>query len=242
MPGSLRRVMTVVRPKQAGGVCQAWFRSITFEVPMFLGDLWMVYRSIGGHCPSPISAGVLRLGIAVVGAGLALAASPVSEDPALARAFGSGVHAYFSGDYQRAYDDLTQAVEAGTEDPRTLYFRGLAARKLGRLDEAEADFTRASEQESEGTGAWPVSRSLERVQGSDRLALERHRMRARVVALQRDQTAIERRYSGIQRRQPEVLRAQRPEGLESDPAPGFLDAESVVKPAEAAEAVERPEE
>lgn len=30
MPGSLRRVMTVVRPEQAGGVCQAWFRSIAF--------------------------------------------------------------------------------------------------------------------------------------------------------------------------------------------------------------------
>ena len=45
------------------------------------------------------------------------------EDQAITRAYGSGVHAYFSGDYQRAYEDLTQALEAGTKDPRALYFR-----------------------------------------------------------------------------------------------------------------------
>lgn len=173
----------------------------------------------------------------------ASAMPPVFEDSALARAYGSGVHAYFSGDFQKTYDDLTQAIEAGIEDPRAFYFRGLAARKLGRLDEAEADFATASDKEAEGTGGWPVSRSLERVQGSDRLALERYRMRARVAALQREREAVERRYSGIQRRQPDVLRGRRPEGLNVDPAPGFLDAESVLPPEEAAEeAAERREE
>ena len=186
-------------------------------------------------------------GLAAIWAGSSSATPPVHEDPALARAYGSGVHAYFSCDYQRAYDDLTQAVEAGTQDPRAFYFRGLAARKLGRLDEAEADFATASEREAGGTGAWPVSRSLERVQGPDRLALERYRTRARVAALQRDREAIERRYSGIERRQPDVLRVRRPEGFEIDPAPGFLDAESVVTPDEIAEeaadeAAERREE
>ena len=186
-------------------------------------------------------------GLAAIWAGSGSATPPAYEDPALARAYGSGVHAYFSNDYQRAYDDLTQAVEAGTQDPRAYYFRGLAARKLGRLDEAEADFSTASEREAEGTGAWPVSRSLERVQGPDRLALERYRIRARVAAFQRDQAAIERRYSGIERRQPDLLRVLRPEGFEIDPAPGFLDSESVVTPEEIAEeaadeAAERREE
>jgi tetratricopeptide (TPR) repeat protein len=191
---------------------------------------------------------IVALGISwtAICTGSAWAVPPVHEDPALARAYGSGVHAYFAHDYQRAYDDLTQAVEAGTTDPRALYFRGLAARKLGRLDEAEADFAAAADREAEGTGGWPVSRSLERVQGTDRLALERYRMRARVAMLQRDHEAMERRYSGIQRRQPDVLRMQRPEGLEIDPAPGFLDAESVIRPADdgaaADEAAERLEE
>ena len=171
----------------------------------------------------PFALGILAAGLTAAGASPALALPPVHEDQAITRAYGSGVHAYFSGDYQRAYEDLTQALEAGTKDPRALYFRGLAARKLGRLDEAEADFATGAAREADDAGGWPVSRSLERVQGSDRLALERYRMRARVAFLQQQQEAIERRYSGIQRRQPGVLRGQRPEGLDVNPAPGFID-------------------
>ena len=64
---------------------------------------------------------------------------PHTEDAAVARAMGSGVHSYFGGDYQRAYEDLTEAIAAGSGDPRALYFRGLAARRMGRIDEAEAE-------------------------------------------------------------------------------------------------------
>ena len=102
------------------------------------------------------------------------------ENLALARTYGAGVHAYFSGDFDRCYDELTAAIEAGSEDPRALYFRGLAALRLGRLDEAEADFSSGAMLESRVIGGWPVSRSLERVQGHDRIQLERHRTRARV--------------------------------------------------------------
>ncbi|MFM1904161.1 MAG: hypothetical protein RLZZ440_2061, partial [Planctomycetota bacterium] len=146
----------------------------------------------------------------------------VPDDQAVVRMYGGGVHAFFSGDYQQAYDDLTQSIEAGTDDPRAFYFRGLAARKLGRLDEAEADFATGSRRETENLGAWPVARSLERVQGPDRLALERYRREARVAAVQQQREAIERRYSGIQRRQPDLLRPQRPEGVAVDLSPEFL--------------------
>jgi hypothetical protein len=147
----------------------------------------------------------------------------VPEDAAIATLYGGGVHAFFSGDYQRAYDDLSQAVEAGTKDPRAFYFRGLAARKLGRLDESEADFVTGARREAEGLGGWPVARSLERVQGLERLALEQHRNQARVAAVQQERRAVERRYSGIQQRQPDLLRVQRPEGVAGDGVPGFLD-------------------
>jgi hypothetical protein len=53
---------------------------------------------------------------------------------------------------------------------------------------------------------------LERVQGSERLALERHRTRARVAMLQRRRDADRRRYSDIEDAQPDVLRRRRPEG------------------------------
>lgn len=128
----------------------------------------------------------------------------------LAASYGSGVHAYFAGDYDRSYQDLSAAIEGGTTDPRVWYFRGLAALRLGRIDEAEADFTTAAERESRGTGGWPVARSLERVQGVDRLRLERHRVRARVAALQRDQEAVRRRYSEIEDAEADVLRRRRP--------------------------------
>jgi hypothetical protein len=147
-------------------------------------------------------------------AAIAVPAAPAPaqtlENLSLARTYGAGVHAYFSGDFDRSYDELTAAVEAGSEDPRTRYFRGLAALRLGRLDEAEADFSEGADLEARALGGWPVSRSLERVQGHDRLRLERHRVRARVAALQRDRAAEQRRYSGIEDAQPEVLRRRGP--------------------------------
>jgi hypothetical protein len=137
-------------------------------------------------------------------------------------------------------DFLPYATEIA--DPRAWYFRGLAALRLGRTDEAEADFTEGAERESRDAGVWPVSRSLERVQGPERLQLERHRIRARVAALQRDREAVKRRYSGIEDVQPEMLRRIRPvERLPASKQNPFADkptpaesapAESVPAPAE----------
>jgi hypothetical protein len=166
----------------------------------------------------------------------------MTEVTALARAYGAGVHAYFSGDAQRAYDDLTQAIEAGTRDPRAWYFRGLAALKLGRLDEAEADFSTAATRETDAAGDWAVSRSLERVQGHDRLALERHRVRARVAGYEQRRQAVERRYSQIESLQTEMLRERRPEGTTPDPSEKFggedIPAAPITPPSAPAEPVE----
>ena len=66
------------------------------------------------------------------------AASAQAQDAAvLGQMYGSGVHAYFSGDYVGAHDQLTLAADGGTVDPRCYYFRGLAYLKLGRQEEAE---------------------------------------------------------------------------------------------------------
>lgn len=140
----------------------------------------------------------------------AMSAPTTAEPMPLATAFGSGAHAFFACDYQRAYDELSNAIQAGTEDPRAWYFRGLAALRLGRIDEAEADFSSGAERESRGWGTWPVSRSLERVQGPDRLTLERHRARARVAMLQQRRETIERRYSGVDSVGDDVQRRRRP--------------------------------
>ena len=149
----------------------------------------------------------------------------LTEDAAVKRALGTGVHAFYACDYQQAYDDLTEVVAAGSRDPRALYFRGLAARRMGRIDEAEADFSEAARLEAAAIGQWPVSQTLERVQGQDRLALERHRIRGRIAGIQAGREAELRRYSELETTQDTYLRRRRPAVGERDPAAPFGDEE-----------------
>lgn len=168
----------------------------------------------------------------LVACGATVSAAPTIESLPLAAAYGSGVHSYFAGDYQRAYDELSQAIEGGTADPRAWYYRGLTALKLGRTDESEADFSAAASREAEGTGNWPVAKSLERVQGCDRLKLERHRTRARVAQIQEDRRRGQLRYLDVERAAPEVLRTRRPiVERRIDEANPFERAEDVPAPA-----------
>ena len=112
-----------------------------------------------------------------------------AEDPAVAAAYGTGVHRYNEGQFQQSFDTLSRVVAIGTDDPRVYYFRGLAALRLGRRDEAIADFSEGADLETAGWSIRTVSRSLERVQGPDRLLLERSRSRARLAIAQAQRPA-----------------------------------------------------
>jgi hypothetical protein len=169
----------------------------------------MAIWRVGGRLDHGLRGLAAACAMAVAGTGVAEAVPTIDSLP-LAASYGSGVHSYFAGDYGRSYDDLSQAIEGGTLDPRAYYFRGLAALKLGRMDEAEADFTAGAAREAEGTGSWPIARSLERVQGCDRLKLERHRTRARVASLQENRRRNELRYLDVERGEADVLRRRRP--------------------------------
>ncbi len=163
------------------------------------------------------------------------------ENLSVARTFGAGVHAYFSGAYDRSYDDMTAVIEAGSEDPRARYFRGLAALRMGRLDEAEADFSSGADLEARAIGNWRISSSLERVQGAERLQLERHRVRARVALLQQDLTAARKRYSDIEAAQPGVLRSRRPAAeRRGDAANPFAEDAAPPPPAPEPEPIPEP--
>lgn len=152
--------------------------------------------------------------VIVVGGGSLPAAEFAGEDPLAVRdTIGDGIHAFHAGDYDRAYDSLTNAIEAGTEDARCYYFRGLAALRLGRTHEAQADFVTGADRELSSGSIRRVSQSLERVQGHDRLSLERFRARARLGALQRDREAYSRRYSAIEDASGDVRRRRRPEDI-----------------------------
>lgn len=169
-------------------------------------------------------AGAASIGACAVAAALIMTSAVAREDGILAVAYGNGVHAYYSGDYQRSYDELSTTIEGGTQDPRAFYFRGLAALKLGRLDEAEADFALGANAEAAGRGNWPVGRSLERIQGEPRLQLEKHRVRARMTALQQRREAIVRHYSQVEAARPDAQRSRRPESLPGIPTPGDASA------------------
>lgn len=162
------------------------------------------------------------------------------EEPGVVRdAIGGGIHAYHAGDFSRAYDDLTAAIEAGTSDPRTYYFRGLAALRLGRTSEADADFASGAEREATSGSIRRVSLSLERIQGHDRLALERFRARARLGALQREQQAYGRRYSAIEDATGNVRRRRRPEDIRPETVvPGVEEVPAPVDPDDPTEAAE----
>ena len=135
------------------------------------------------------------------------------DNAILASAYGRGVHAYNSGDFQRSYDELTTAIEAGTHDPRSFYFRGLSALRLGRPEEANADFQAGADAEVAGRGNWPVGRSLERIQGEPRLVLEKYRRQARMEVLSQRRAAIIRHYSQVEAARPDVQRQKRPDNL-----------------------------
>jgi tetratricopeptide (TPR) repeat protein len=141
------------------------------------------------------------------------------EQLAVRQALGGGMHAFHAGDYDRAYQELSNAIEAGSDDPRGYYFRGLAALRMGRTSEAEADFASGADREAAGGSMRRVSLALERVQGQDRMSLERYRSRARLAAMARDRDAVMRRYSGIEDAAGDVRRRRQPEDIRPELVP-----------------------
>ena len=117
---------------------------------------------------------VLVLALAMlIPAGLGFAQSRSSE------AYGSGVHQYFSGRHQDAIASLNKAIAKDAKNSRAYYFRGLAKMGSGDTYGAESDFEMGAlvESASSKRRTSVVTRSLERVQGSMRMKLEKTRRR-----------------------------------------------------------------
>ena len=137
------------------------------------------------------------------------AATASAGDAVLGQEYGSGVHAFFTGDNIAAHERLTAAINGGTKDPRAFYFRGLVYLKLGRGPEATIDFRRGAELESKDLNRfYNVGKSLERVQGGARIELERYRVEARMAALEEAERIRKARYEAIRREEARVLRDQ----------------------------------
>ena len=137
------------------------------------------------------------------------AATTSAGNAVLGQEYGSGVHAFFTGDNIAAHERLTAAIKGGSKDPRAFYFRGLVYLKLGRGPEAVMDFRHGAELESKDFNQfYNVGKALERVQGGARIELERYRVKARMAALEEAERIRKARYEAIRREEARVLREQ----------------------------------
>jgi tetratricopeptide (TPR) repeat protein len=96
--------------------------------------------------------------------------------------YGKGVHAFFDKDYEGAISLLTQAEQLGSEDPRPYYFLALSHFRLKQNDKADDYFKKAARFEWEGQSVrdYDVSGALRRIQGNERLHVERYRHQAKL--------------------------------------------------------------
>ncbi|MHC4401537.1 MAG: tetratricopeptide repeat protein, partial [Planctomycetota bacterium] len=167
-------------------------------------------------------AGLTLLGVSTV----------CAQHAVLDQMYGNGVHAYFSQDYQQAHNDLTDAIEHGSVDPRCYYYRGLCYLKTGRDVEAGTDFQQAAQLEAQDINRfYNVGRALERIQGRTRLKVEQYRAKGRADAMRREEQRRMQRYGEIREAEQRVLETQ---AKEAPPTPPTSPAAPTEKaPAEA---------
>ncbi|MCS7304084.1 MAG: hypothetical protein NZ602_03115 [Thermoguttaceae bacterium] len=169
-----------------------------------------------------------RLAMLIVGGLVCVVCLPTpGQEGIISQLYGNGVHAYFAGKYEEAYEFFNSAIQAGTKDPRVYYFRGLTYLKLGRPEEAEQDFIKGAELETADVNQlYPVGRALQRVQGNHRLKLEQYREEARLASWKRQLAAEKARYQGLRQRVEEGLQ-QQAQGAKLPPSPPPVEAPTV---------------
>ncbi len=99
--------------------------------------------------------------------------------------YGEGVHRYFAGDLAGAKKSLNQSIDAGSQDPRAFYFRGLIEEAMGA--DGSVDFQTGAKLEALGRRSSPVGSSLTRVQGAVRKKIEKARHDARIMRMKQIQ-------------------------------------------------------
>lgn len=121
-----------------------------------------------------------------------------AQDP-LDEMYGQAVHSYFRGDSMHAAELLTEVIDAGSQDPRAFFFRGLCQSYGGGMDLSNPDFERGAQLEIEGKKVVNIGKALERIQGQNRVAIEKARSRARLASRARLLEIQRTRYEEMQR-------------------------------------------
>jgi len=110
--------------------------------------------------------------------------------------YGRGVHAFFDRHYEEAITILSKAEELKSDDPRPYYFLGLACLRQKKTEQADQYFKKAAQQEYSGRTLrdYAVSESLRRIQGEERVRIEKIRTEERTNAQIREQRNQAARY------------------------------------------------
>lgn len=128
---------------------------------------------------------------------LSLANFAHAQDP-LDEMYGQAVHSFFRGDAGNAEALLNEVIEAGSQDPRAYFFRGLCKSNLG-IDVSNPDFEKAAQLEIDGKKVVNVGKALERIQGQARIAIEKSRSKARLASRAQLLEIQRTRYEEMQR-------------------------------------------
>jgi type II secretory pathway pseudopilin PulG len=134
-----------------------------------------------------------RFGFSVFSFGLAVCLNTTLQaQDILEQLYGSGVHAFYSGHSDQAQEIFDEVINAGSQDPRVHYFRGLAQiqSQSGMIEAGMADFEQAAQLEVTSRTSANVSKALQRIQGPTRIAIEKARARARLAARSLQQEAV----------------------------------------------------
>jgi hypothetical protein len=134
-----------------------------------------------------------RFGFSLFSIGLAVCLnSALQAQDILEQMYGSGVHAFYSGRSDEAQEIFDEVINAGSQDPRVHYYRGLAQIQSqgGMIEAGMADFEQAAQLEVTSRTSANVARALQRIQGPTRIAIEKVRARARLAAKSLQQDAV----------------------------------------------------
>jgi hypothetical protein len=97
--------------------------------------------------------------------------------------YADGVQAYFRGCSAEAESLFSRLAGIDSNDPRAFYFRALSLMRQGRVDEARSDMEIGAQIEARVPARFDIGKTLERIQGPNRLLLEQYRSRAHRVAM-----------------------------------------------------------
>lgn len=169
--------------------------------------------------------GILFLGIS----------TPVFAQDIYEQYYGNGVHAYFAGNYERASELFNELIDAGSQDARVHYFRGLTQmRTQGSMIEiGMADFEHAAQLEISGKRSADVGKALSRIQGPTRMAIERARAKARLNAKNLQAEAAQQMGAPGMLNQVDPAAPKAPDPFTGDAGLNSGDPKPMPKPSEA---------